>query len=101
MSIKPVEFQVMIPKTSEVSKINQDEKHKSHIIQQEQNLDIKNKTQSDLRQVNKKEKVNNMTVEDSLKKDQEKKKKDKKDKKNPNDPNDSNDIYSSKIDIRI
>lgn len=38
MSIKPVDYQILIPKTSEVSKIQNDNQNKNATIQQQQSV---------------------------------------------------------------
>lgn len=51
MSIKPIDLQVMIPKTSEVSKIHSHENQKSLVLQQQQAISAQNKVENQLRQV--------------------------------------------------
>ena len=51
MSIKPIDFQVMLPKTMEVSKIHQDEQHKGSLLQQQAATASKEKTDLNMTQV--------------------------------------------------
>jgi hypothetical protein len=57
MAIKPVDFQVMIPKMSEVSKINNDAQQKGLILQQQDNIKIREEINNNLKQVYNKEDV--------------------------------------------
>ena len=55
MSIKPVDFQVMLPKTSEVSKLHNDEQQRNqglHLQQAEKN---QHRVENNLRQVHSQE----------------------------------------------
>jgi len=63
MSIKPIDFQVMIPKTTDVSKISNNAQQRSIIMQQQGNTEMKNKVDRDLRQVNNKEAVRYNRIE--------------------------------------
>lgn len=51
MSIKPVDYQVMIPRTAEVSKMHNDEQHKNQAMQQQQASVSQHKIDNELRQV--------------------------------------------------
>lgn len=57
MSIKPLDFQVMIPKTSEVSKIHNDEMNKNNTNLQQQATTVSHDAQKNLKQVNSREKA--------------------------------------------
>ena len=72
MSIKPVDFQVMLPKTSEVSKLNHDEQHKSQLFQQQQAADAKNKVEDNLRQVYSKDKLHKANIKEKQEKENKK-----------------------------
>ncbi len=45
MSIKPVDYQILIPKTSEVSKIQNDNQNKNATIQQQQSVSTQHKAE--------------------------------------------------------
>jgi hypothetical protein len=95
MPIKPVDFQVMLPKTSEVSKIHTDEQHKNLVAQQQQAAASQNKTAESLRQVHKQETVQQANIREK----QEKNQKNKKGKDNSKKGKD--DTQTGTIDIRL
>ena len=49
--IKPVDFQVLLPKTPEVSRIQSNEQHKGIAVQQQQTTSLQNIAENNLRQV--------------------------------------------------
>lgn len=51
MSIKPVDFQVMIPRTMEASKVSSDENHKNYSMLQQQAVSTQHSAENSLRQV--------------------------------------------------
>jgi len=51
MSIKPVDFQVMIPRTMEISKSSSNETQKNYTMQQQQAASTQNNAENTLRQV--------------------------------------------------
>lgn len=51
MPIKPVDFQVMIPRTLEAAKVNNDLTQKNHLMQQQQAAATQLKAEDSLRQV--------------------------------------------------
>lgn len=51
MSLKPIDMQVIIPKTAEVSKIHSDENQRNLVLQQQQAISMQNKVENDIRQV--------------------------------------------------
>lgn len=57
MSIKPVDLQVMIPKSSEVSKINNTEQQKSQVLLQQQANLTQHKVEDTLTQVYQRQKT--------------------------------------------
>lgn len=78
MSIKPIDFQVMYPKTSEVSKIQNEEANKNQAIHQQQASTNQNKIDDKLKQVVARENVKNGRVDEKKQQDtadQNKKKK--------------------------
>ena len=70
MPIKPVDFQVMLPKTLEVSKIHQDEVHKNQAIQQQQTAANQLKTEEHLQQVYSQDKAHEGKIREKQEKDQ-------------------------------
>lgn|GEM_PF-400512 len=52
MSVKPIDFQVMIPKTSDVAKIQQEMNEKSYIVQHQVAVKNQNDIQQSLKKVN-------------------------------------------------
>ena len=97
MSIKPVDFQVMLPKTSEVSKVSSDDQHRNTAMQQMQSQSTQNKTELNLRQVHSQDK----TPEARIKEKQEKNEGGKKEEKRKNKRDNNTDNNSSTIDIRL
>lgn len=78
MSIKPIDFQVMYPKTSEVSKMQNEEANKNQAIHQQQASTNQNKIDDKLKQVVARENIKNGRVDEKKQKDtadQNKKKK--------------------------
>ena len=51
MSIKPIDFQVLIPRTTDVAKMNSDETHKNTALQQQQAASTQHKADNTLKQV--------------------------------------------------
>lgn len=95
MSIRPMDFQVMFPKTPEVSKSYTDEANKNQAIHQQQAEANREKIDENMKQVLAREKVEGGRVDDRQPKDrnsQDKKKKKQKQAQNEN---------GSTIDIRI
>jgi hypothetical protein len=95
MSIKPVDFQVMLPKTSEVSKISSDDQHRNTALQQMQSQSTQNKSELNLRQVHSQDKTPEARIKEKQEKNQDGRKEKKKNKQNNNSDN------TSTIDIRL
>ena len=57
MSVKPVDFQIIIPKMSEVSKVSNDIHQKGEIFQQHGNVELKEEIDKDLKQVHDRENI--------------------------------------------
>src|SRR5690606_23124249 len=72
MSIKPVDFQILIPKTSEVSKIQNDDRHKNATVQQQQTIQTQHKAEDSVNIVYSQEKPQEAVIRE---KEREKKKK--------------------------
>ncbi|ACL76366.1 hypothetical protein [Ruminiclostridium cellulolyticum] len=62
MSIKPIDFQMVLPKTTEVSKIYNDDVNKNQAIQQQQQTASQTKIDNKLKQVVNRENVQNGRV---------------------------------------
>ena len=93
MSIKPMDFQVLYPKTTEVSKIYNDEANKNQAIHQQITETNRDRIDHNLKQVVARENVKQGRVHEKQPKDNNKQNdKKKKHKKEEN---------TSKIDIRI
>jgi hypothetical protein len=77
MSIKPVDFQVALPKTAEVSRIQSEEQQKNSLFQQQQNMSVRNDAEKSLRQVHSQNKPENAKIREKRDKHEEKKRKNK------------------------
>ncbi len=71
MSIKPLDFQVMIPRSSEVSRIQNDEAAKNQAVHQQQAEANQQKISQNLKQVSKKENIQNGRVDEKQPKDKQ------------------------------
>lgn len=78
MPIKPIDFQVMMPKTSEVSKIHSDEQNKGALLQQQQATTVQNKAEANIRQVYSQEKAQEARIKEKQEKNTESQPKEKK-----------------------
>ena len=105
MSIKPVDFQVLIPRTMEASKTSNDEAQKNLATQQQQASSMQHKVDSSLNQVYSRSKSQNARINEKQKensKDKEQKKKNSRDKADDKDEKSLNKgIQTSTIDIKI
>ncbi|HHX18130.1 MAG TPA: hypothetical protein GX727_04640 [Clostridium sp.] len=72
MSIKPVDYQILIPKTSEISKIQNDNQHKNAAAQQQQNISNQHKAEDSVNLVHSQESPQKAAIRE---KEKEKKKK--------------------------
>lgn len=105
MSIKPVDFQVMLPKTPEVSRIHNETTQRNIAAQQSQASDLQNKAESATRQVYSQEKSQQAAIRDKQERKQgesgeRKKKKDGK-KEEALKENAGPGYTTSRIDIRL
>lgn len=78
MSIKPIDFQVMIPKTGEVSKIQNDQQQRNHAMEQQQTTVNQHKSQDNVNLVHSREDAQKAKISEK----QEKKQGEKRQKKN-------------------
>ncbi|NLP13451.1 MAG: hypothetical protein GX383_02990 [Clostridium sp.] len=74
MSIKPIDFQVMIPKTSEVSKIQKDEQNKNLVLEQQQTIVSQKKSEDNVNLVHSREETQNAKIDHEQEKKQNEKK---------------------------
>ncbi|NLL06686.1 MAG: hypothetical protein GX270_13080 [Clostridiaceae bacterium] len=101
MTIKPIDFQVQIPKTNEISKIQSDERHKNELVQQQQSASAQQKAQDSVNIVHSQEKTQQAKINEKQKKgSKEKREKDNK-KKNYNSDSSLEEEQTSIIDIRL
>jgi hypothetical protein len=52
MAVKPIDYQIMLPRTTEISRMRDSEAHKNQVIAQHQANSFEKKTDGDLKQVN-------------------------------------------------
>lgn len=92
MSIKPVDFQVIIPKMPEVSKLSSDMHQKGAIFQQQGNVELREEIDRDLKQVHHKENIRHGKVTRKEKENMPDSKEDAKQKKNKKKGNETIDV---------
>lgn len=85
MSIKPIDFQMVIPKTSEVSKMYNDDVNKNQAIQQQQQTANQTNIDNKLKQVVNRENVQNGRVKEKQEKDNQRQNEKKKKRQNKDD----------------
>ena len=107
MAIKPVDFQIMIPRTMEASKASNDVNHRNITAQQQQAAATQHRAEGSLKQVYSRTQPQSAHVDEKQK---ESNKKDKKGKRSGSQSNGSeendhdrpkNEIITSTIDIKI
>lgn len=103
MSIKPVDMQVLIPRTVEVSKTQNDDQHKNHALAQSQNASVQNKADNDVKLVHSQLKPKEARIMEKQEKNKQDKKGEKKKKKGNYGPQKDlqEDGESSIIDVRL
>jgi hypothetical protein len=104
MSIKPIDFQMLIPKTVEVSKISSDSANKETALQQQQSAMIQHRAENSLKQVYNRDKTQDVRITEKQKEDRrDKKKKDKDTQNKGNDEKSNMDkrMQTSTIDIKV
>ena len=97
MSIKPIDLQVMLPRTNEVTKIHSEEQQRSQIQQQGQANLTKQKVDDSLRQVHSQDKAQEAKIREKQEKERQEKRKEKKKDKGSEDSNNQ----ATTIDIRL
>ncbi len=85
MSIKPIDFQMVIPKTSEVSKMYNDDVNKNQAIHQQQQTSNQTNIDNKLKQVVNRENVQNGRVKEKQEKDNQRQNEKKKKRQNKDD----------------
>lgn len=106
MSVKPVDFQVMIPRTMEAAKVRSDEMQKHLAQQQQQAASLHNKAEDTLKQVYSRSEAQEVRINEKQKENSQQNDKKKKGKqRQPADDKDvrktGNTIRTSTIDIKI
>ncbi|MDP4093827.1 MAG: hypothetical protein Q8920_10745 [Bacillota bacterium] len=77
MSVKPIDFQIMIPRTTEVARISNDEQQRNLALHQQQNSMMQQKVESTLTQVQSQEKAQEARIKEKQEKDRENRNKNK------------------------
>lgn len=104
MSIKPIDFQVILPKTPEISKIHNDQTQKNISAQQSQASAVQNRAENNVKQVHSRDKSQEALIREKQEKDRQgNKDKDKKPKvkKALKDQETAGGSRSGTIDIRL
>jgi hypothetical protein len=96
MSIKPIDMQVMMPRTTEVSKIHNDQQNRNQILQQGNMATLQHKAEGDLNKVMQKGTAEKISIKDDEEKKRRERENKKEEKKNKKD-NES----GSKFDVKI
>lgn len=102
--IKPVDFQVLIPKSAEIARITSEEQQKNQAMMQQQESSVQHKAEDNLRQVHSREKAQESKIKEKQEKRQGGKKEEKKKKyayKKDNKEDINPDLRTSIIDIKI
>ncbi len=92
LSIKPIDFQMVIPKTSEVSKMYNDDVNKNQAIHQQQQTANQTNIDNRLKQVVNRENVQNGRVKEKQEKDNSRQNEKKKKRQNKDDDRPTIDI---------
>lgn len=67
--IKPVDFQVLLPKTPEISRLQSNEQHKGIVLQQQQLTSLKHNVENSLKKVNLPDKAYEVKIKEKQQKD--------------------------------
>lgn len=92
LSIKPIDFQMVVPKTSEISKIYNDDVNKNQAIQQQQQTANQTKIDNNLKQVVSRENVKNDRIKEKQEKNNSRQNEKKKKRQNKDDDRPTIDI---------
>ncbi|OPZ83358.1 MAG: hypothetical protein BWY74_04468 [Firmicutes bacterium ADurb.Bin419] len=101
MSVKPVDFQVQIPKTNEVSKIISDERHKNDVVSQQQTQLNQNKAQDSVSLVHSQDNTQKSKINEKQNKNSKEKKEKGNKKRTYNNDSSLEEEQTSTIDIRL
>jgi hypothetical protein len=108
VSIKPIDFQIVMPRTTEISKVANDEQHKGTLLQQQQAASTQNKAEASTKQVHTQENIQHAEIrekqqkEQGSRKEQDKKEEDAENTENKKQVKKTNpQIRTSTIDIRL
>mgnify|MGYP000109072249 CR=1 FL=1 len=105
MSIKPVDLQVMVPKSNEISRIHNEQQQKNTAAQQQQASNVEHTADENLRQVHSQENAQQAKIKEkqgrNSGKDKSKKEKKKKKVSYSKDKKANDEIKTSTIDIRL
>lgn len=103
MSIKPIDFQVAIPKTGEIGKIKNDEQQKNQSMQQQQVTVNQRKAEHDVNSVHARDNLQESKIRDKQDRqnNSEPRKKKKEEKDGNKDSKQKKDPGESVIDIRL
>ena len=107
MSVKPVDFQVMIPRTIDAAKVRSDELQKNHTLAQQQAAALNEKAEGSLKQVYSRSETQEARINEKQKENSQQNEKRKKGDKNKDKSDDMDGnkqgkaIRTSTIDIKI
>lgn len=99
MAIKPIDFQVQIPKTNEVAKIQSESRHKNELIEQQQATINRQTAQDSVNLVHSRDNAQQARINERQNPKEKKEKGSKK--KNNNSKSSGKEEQTSTIDIRI
>ena len=101
MSIKPIDFQVQIPKTNEVAKIRSEDQHKNEVIQQHQSSVNQHKAEDSVNLVHSRDNTQQSKINEKQNKNSKEKKEKGNKKRNYNSNSSIEEEQTSVIDIRL
>lgn len=101
MSIKPIDFQVQIPKTNEVAKIQSESRHKNELIEQQQAAINRQTAQDSVNLVHSRDNAQQARINERQNSKEKKEKGNKKKNNNNNGKSSVKEEKTSTIDIRI
>jgi len=103
MSLKPIDLHVMMPKSSEISKVYSDSSNKNNVFQQQQASLSQNKADNDLKHVHSKENAQQAGVREKQERDKRRQEKERQNKsaKGSRKRNQDTNGSTSIIDIRL
>lgn len=96
MSVKPIDMQVMMPRTTEVSKIHNEQQNRGQVLQQGNMANLQHKVDNDLNKVSQKASAEKIAI-----RDEEEKKRREREKNNNEKKKNKEKEPGSTIDIKI